>query len=89
MASVLVSPEAQRQVDRLPKVIRARVWQLIHRLQQWPEISGAKPLRGKLAGKYRLRTGDYRLSSASKAGMWSSNKSATGPGFTTTSGDGR
>ncbi len=61
MASVLVSPEAQRQVDRLPKVIRARVWQLIHRLQQWPEISGAKPLRGKLAGKYRLRTGDYRL----------------------------
>jgi hypothetical protein len=32
MAIVLASPEAQRQVDRLPKVIRARVWQLIHRL---------------------------------------------------------
>jgi mRNA-degrading endonuclease RelE of RelBE toxin-antitoxin system len=45
----------------MPKVIRARVWQLIRRLQQWPEISGAKPLRGNLAGRYRLRTGDYRL----------------------------
>lgn len=61
MANVLVSPEAQRQIDRLPKVIRARVWQLIKRLGKWPEISRAKPLRGKLAGRYRLWTGDYRL----------------------------
>ena len=61
MAYVLVSPEVQRQVDRLPKVIRARVWQLIKRLGMWPEISGAKPLRGNLTGRYRLRTGDYRL----------------------------
>ena len=61
MANVLVSPRAQRQVDRLPKVIRARVWRLIHRLQRWPEISGAKPLRGNRVGHYRLRTGDYRL----------------------------
>ena len=61
MANVLVSPEVQRQIDRLPKVIRARVWQLIQRFGKWPEISGAKPLRGNLAGRYRLRTGDYRL----------------------------
>lgn len=61
MVNVLVSPEVQRQIDRLPKVIRARVWQLIRRLRQWPEISGAKPLRGNLTGRYRLRTGDYRL----------------------------
>ena len=61
MTNVLLSPEVQRQVDRLPKVIRVRVWQLIRRLRQWPEISGAKPLRGNLAGRYRLRTGDYRL----------------------------
>jgi mRNA-degrading endonuclease RelE of RelBE toxin-antitoxin system len=26
-----------------------------------PAISGAKPLRGDLAGHYRMRTGDYRL----------------------------
>ncbi|MGW8256096.1 MAG: type II toxin-antitoxin system RelE family toxin [Thermoguttaceae bacterium] len=51
----------QRQIDRLPKGIRARVWHLINRLRLWPEVSGAKPLRGNLAGRYRLRTGDYRL----------------------------
>ncbi len=27
----------------------------------WPDVSGAKPLRGKLAGWYRVRTGDYRV----------------------------
>ncbi|MEN6449845.1 MAG: type II toxin-antitoxin system RelE/ParE family toxin [Thermoguttaceae bacterium] len=61
MANVLVSPEVQRQIDRLPRVIRARVWQLIRRLGKWPEISGAKPLQRNLAGHYRLRTGDYRV----------------------------
>ncbi len=61
MARVLLSPEAQRQVDRLPKTIRARVYRLVERLQQWPEVSGAKPLSGRLAGRFRLRTGDYRL----------------------------
>jgi mRNA-degrading endonuclease RelE of RelBE toxin-antitoxin system len=34
---------------------------IIERLGRWPEVSGAKPLRGKLAGRYRIRTGDYRL----------------------------
>jgi mRNA-degrading endonuclease RelE of RelBE toxin-antitoxin system len=24
-------------------------------------VNGAKPLRGKLAGRYRIRTGDYRV----------------------------
>ena len=31
------------------------------RLQQWPEVSGAKPLTGNLAGHFRVRTGDYRI----------------------------
>lgn len=34
---------------------------LLLRLEGWPDASGAKPLRGKLAGRYRMRTGDYRL----------------------------
>jgi mRNA-degrading endonuclease RelE of RelBE toxin-antitoxin system len=33
----------------------------MERLQHWPEVSGAKPLSGRLAGRFRLRTGDYRL----------------------------
>ncbi len=61
MINVLLSPQAQRQVDRLPRAIRARMYQLVKRLGQWPEVSGAKPLRGRLAGRFRLRTGDYRL----------------------------
>ena len=34
---------------------------LVERLRQWPNVSGVKHLRGDLAGKHRLRTGDYRL----------------------------
>jgi mRNA interferase RelE/StbE len=61
MAVVKLTRGAQRQVDRLPKTIRSRVHRLLVRLQRWPEMSGAKPLRGDLTGRYRLRTGDYRL----------------------------
>ena len=61
MANILLSPEVQRQIDRLPKTIRARMHKVMERLQHWPEVSGAKPLSGRLAGRFRLRTGDYRL----------------------------
>lgn len=61
MVSILLSAKAQRQIDRLPKTVRARMYTLVERLQHWPEVSGAKPLSGRLAGRFRLRTGDYRL----------------------------
>jgi mRNA-degrading endonuclease RelE of RelBE toxin-antitoxin system len=41
--------------------MRARVENLLVRLQKWPAVSGAKALSGNLAGWYRLRTGDYRV----------------------------
>jgi hypothetical protein len=31
---------------------------IVDRLQRWPEVSGAKPLRKELVGHYRIRTGD-------------------------------
>jgi hypothetical protein len=34
---------------------------LLERLENWPAVSGAKPLTGPMAGRYRLRTGDYRV----------------------------
>jgi mRNA-degrading endonuclease RelE of RelBE toxin-antitoxin system len=37
------------------------VLRLLVRLERWPDVSGAKPLSGGLAGRYRLRTGDYRV----------------------------
>jgi mRNA interferase RelE/StbE len=68
MVDISISRDAQRQLDRLPRVIRARMLKLIERLRQWPAVSGAKPLSGKLAGRFRLRTGDYRLQFTLKDG---------------------
>ena len=61
MAIVDVTPAAAQQLERLDNPIHARVLKLLVRLEQWPDVSGAKPLRGDLAGQYRLRTGDYRI----------------------------
>jgi mRNA-degrading endonuclease RelE of RelBE toxin-antitoxin system len=61
MSPVLLSPESARQLQDLPLTVQARMLQLIERLQHWPQVSGAKPLRGELAGHFRMRTGDYRL----------------------------
>jgi mRNA-degrading endonuclease RelE of RelBE toxin-antitoxin system len=61
MATVRLTAAAHEQSQDLPKVVLARVLKLLKRLEGWPEVSGAKPLTGALAGWYRLRTGDYRL----------------------------
>lgn len=61
MANVELTPDAARQKDQLPRVIRVRIIKLIERLKDWPHVSGAKPLSGELAGHWRMRTGDYRL----------------------------
>lgn len=61
MAVVIVLPEALAQLDELPDTIVGRVTRILERLESWPEVSGAKPLRGELAGHYRMRTGDYRV----------------------------
>ena len=61
MPSVTLLYDAAMQLGDLPKPIKARMVELLVRPADWPEVSGAKPLSGKLAGHYRLRTGDYRL----------------------------
>ena len=61
MARVTLTRQAARDIDELPLVIHSRVLSLLERLTKWPAVSGAKPLTGPLAGRYRLRTGDYRL----------------------------
>lgn len=61
MATVEVTPQAHEQLEALPREIRLRVVRLLDRLERWPEVSGAKPLSGNLAGRRRLRTGDYRV----------------------------
>lgn len=61
IAPVVVTPEALEEFDALPLPIQRRVRDVIARLADWPNVSGAKPLRGALAGSYRIRTGDYRV----------------------------
>lgn len=59
--TVRILPDAFRQIELLPPSIHRRVLAVLERLEAWPEVSGAKALRGKLAGRFRIRTGDYRV----------------------------
>jgi mRNA-degrading endonuclease RelE of RelBE toxin-antitoxin system len=61
MPDVVLLYDAAQQLGDLPKPIKARMVELLVRLADWPDVSGAKQLSGNLAGHYRLRTGDYRL----------------------------
>ena len=61
MATVVLTPAAADELEQLGNPIHARVLKLLLRLERWPDVSGAKPLVGELVGRYRLRTGDYRI----------------------------
>jgi mRNA-degrading endonuclease RelE of RelBE toxin-antitoxin system len=61
MATVLVTPAAQKQIHDLQPTIHARVIAVLERLASWPNVSGAKPLKHGLAGSFRVRTGDWRV----------------------------
>ncbi len=60
-AHVEITPEAYEQAQQLREPIYSRILGIIERLEKWPAVSGAKPLRHGLAGHYRIRTGDYRV----------------------------
>lgn len=61
MATVNITPTATEQIGELPLPMQGRVWRIVARLDAWPAVSGAKPMREDLVGHYRIRTGDYRL----------------------------
>lgn len=61
MAKVTMTPEATRGLEDLPMTMHARVLVVLQRLENWPAVSGAKPLTGRLARRFRIRTGDYRV----------------------------
>ena len=61
-AEVVMTNEAKKDFEQIKNVIIVtRMYELVDRLKDWPTVSGFKRLTGNLAGKYRLRTGDYRL----------------------------
>lgn len=61
MADVRLTPDAAMQLEAVREPIHTRVLRILERLQDWPNVSGAKPLSGDLAGHWRIRTGDYRV----------------------------
>jgi mRNA interferase RelE/StbE len=58
---VVLTDEAKKEFRKLPGTVQARVITVLERLQTWPNVSGAKPMRGDLKGYYRIRTGDWRV----------------------------
>lgn len=58
---VLLTPDAQREVDALPLTMRVRLEAIIARLERWPNVSGHKALTGAKRGQYRIRMGDWRV----------------------------
>jgi mRNA interferase RelE/StbE len=69
MPQVQLTPDAAKDVQRLPTAIKARIGDVIARLANWPKVSGTKPLRHDLQGAYRIRTGDYRVVFTVKEGI--------------------
>ena len=62
MATVTITDEALAELAETPAPIRFRIQAIVaDRLVNWPAVSGAKALRGALAGNWRIRTGDYRI----------------------------
>jgi mRNA-degrading endonuclease RelE of RelBE toxin-antitoxin system len=61
MVLVTLSAEAQQDFDALPFAMMPRVQAIFVRLQEWPNVSGAKPLRYDWKGHQRIRTGDWRV----------------------------
>ena len=60
-ARVEMEIEALAQLQALNEPIHSRVLVILKKLENWPAVSGAKPLRHGLAGHYLMRTGDYRV----------------------------
>ena len=58
---VRLTAAAQRELTELNEPLVSRITGILERLNNWPTVSGVKPLRGKLAGRFRIRTGDYRV----------------------------
>jgi mRNA interferase RelE/StbE len=61
MATVLLTADARRQLGQLSGAMIRRANRVLERLEDWPDVSGAKPLRGELTGSLRIRTGDWRV----------------------------
>jgi mRNA-degrading endonuclease RelE of RelBE toxin-antitoxin system len=58
---VTILDAAERDLAWLPGAVQAQVFEVVRRLERWPQISGVKKLLGQWRGFSRVRTGDYRV----------------------------
>ena len=61
MVRIRIDDHALEQMARLPSRMQTRIESVVDRLENWPEVSGVKALTGNLKGRYRIRSGDYRV----------------------------
>ena len=61
MVRVEITAEAQSQFLEVPNGMQDRILAVFERLADWPDVSGAKPLRRELKGAFRVRAGDWRV----------------------------
>ena len=62
MFEVVLTREAQKDYQKLAKNIARRINQCMDNLRENPlQYPQAVPLKGKLAGSYRWRVGDWRV----------------------------
>jgi len=60
--TIRLSPEAERQLSRLPRDVQQQIGNAIDRMGNDPFEGNAKPLHGKQwKGRFRKRVGRYRL----------------------------
>lgn len=58
---VAIGEDAFAAIEELHEPMHRRVLGALERLQDWPTVSGAKPLRGELKRCFRIRCGDWRI----------------------------
>ena len=61
MTKVYLASDAQADFLRLPVAMKVRVQAVIHRLEDWPDVSGVKWLTHAWAGHGRVRVGAWRV----------------------------
>jgi hypothetical protein len=40
-----IEPDAARQIDKLTRSVKLAILGVLERLERWPQVSGAKPLK--------------------------------------------
>jgi len=58
---ITLSQDAEKQYVKLNKGVQRKIDELLDRLHDWPEVSGAIALWGKAKGHFRMKTQDWRV----------------------------